>query len=302
MLFTGITPIHEFNGIWVKREDLAYWSDLKYPSGSKVRQYLDMAHRSIRKEGFPPCLVGCSANSCQQIYVAAAAKQLNTRGIIYTAKRKIRSSATDYCASLGAEIVEVKPAYLSVVRKQARQRAIDEKHVIEWDRIKAVEDTAAQYKNIPEGVKRIVIPTGSGLTAAGILVGMLQQLYSPITKRDFISSSELDIKSTPIEIVIIATSPMASKTGIERLAMRVSQSSWVPDITFINPTIPYDTPVTAKLPDGTPLDPFYAAKAWRHVKSGDLLWPPGLRPVTSMPEECRHEFKDWEGPSDENKV
>lgn len=277
MIYTGITPIQKMGNIWVKREDLAYWSDLNYPSGSKVRQYLDMAHRSVLKSGFPPCIVGCSANSCQQIYVAAAAKQLNTKGIIYTAKRKIQTSATKYCLSLGAEVVEVKPAYLSYVRKQARDRAIAEKHVIEWDRNKAILDTASQVTDLPDGIKRIIVPTGSGLTAAGILIGIMNSHQAP-------------------EIIVIATSKMATKSGIEKMAMSAGNFKYVPGITIIEPVMPYDTPVIARLPDGTPLDPFYAAKAWKYVEPYDLLWPPGLRPISSMPEECQSAFRDWKGP------
>src|SRR5882672_11332997 len=107
MKFTGITQVDEFDGKFVKREDLAYWTSLEYPSGSKVRQYMSMALGSyINTKSFPympppealqpPCLVGCSANSAMQIYVAAAAKQLNTKGIIYVPGRKVRSDATLY--------------------------------------------------------------------------------------------------------------------------------------------------------------------------------------------------------------
>lgn len=292
MKYLGITPIEKMGDIWVKREDLAHWDSLDYPSGSKVRQYLDMASRSVRDNQYPPCLVGCSANSCQQIYVAAAAKQLNTKGIIYTAKRKMQTEATKYCADLGAEIVEVRPAYLSYVRKQAHQRAIDEKHVIKWDQSAAIKDTMAQCENVAEiagntGIKRIIVPTGSGLTAAGVILGL--------------TWCGLGGHPECPKVLVVTTSPMATLDGIRKLRDHTAKSfpmagSWFTDVDLIRSEIPYDIPVVAKLPDGTPLDPFYAAKAFKYLEPGDLLWSPGLRPVKAMPEICQQEFKSWKGP------
>jgi len=290
MKFLGITPVHEFDGKFVKREDLACWASLEYPSGSKVRQYLDMAHRAVQREGFPPCLVPCSANSAMQIYVAATAKQLNTKGIIYVPGRKVRSDATKYAIKLGSEVNEIRkdavdpalkgPGHLSVVKKAARQRAIDLKQYVEWDRKAAIKDTMEQCINIPLGIKRIIVPTGSGLTAAGILAAF---------------ALRPDQQNWP-EIVVVATSPMASEKQIRALAFKLSNSMFMPPIQFIGPSTPYDVPMVMSLPDGTPLDPFYAAKAWQYMEDGYLLWPPGLRPVISMPEICQKEFKDWKGP------
>src|SRR5258708_28137665 len=202
MKYTGTTPIHEFNGKFVKREDLACWTSLEYPSGSKVRQYLNMAHKSVQREGFPPCIVGCSANSAMQIYVSAAAKQLNTKGIIYVPKRKVRSDATNYAIKMGSEVNEIKPGYLSVIRKAARQKAIDLKQYVEWDRKAAIKDTMEQCINIPIGIKRIIVPTGSGLTAAGIIAAF---------------ALRPDQQNWP-EIVVVATSPIANEKQIRALS------------------------------------------------------------------------------------
>ncbi len=292
MKYLGTTPIDEFDGKFVKREDLACWTSLEYPSGSKVRQYLAMAGYVETNEGpgirlshltnnmkVQPCLVGCSANSAMQIYVSAAAKQLNAKGIIYVPKRKVRSDATNYAIKLGSEVNEIKPGYLSVIRKAARQKAIDLKQYVEWDRKAAIQDTIDQCINIPENIKRIIVPTGSGLTAAGILIGVVRH-------------------KGPIKVVAIGTSPMADKAKILTLAAKMKVQLKIPPdlLEFIGPTTPYDTPVIERLPDDTPLDPYYAAKTWKYMEKGDLLWPPGLRPVISMPEICQEEFRDWEGP------
>lgn len=289
--YAGITPIDSFNGKFVKREDLAHWTSLDYPSGSKVRQYMNMAAPISRITVAldddliqPPCLVGCSANSAMQIYVAAAAKQLDTKGIIYVPKRKIKSDATLYAERLGAEINEVKPGYLSVIRKAARQRAIDLKHYVAWDRKAAIQDTIDQCTNLPDRVRRIIVPTGSGLTVAGVIIGMNRLL-------------ERTRKFDPyLKVIAVGTSPMSDAARILKLVKYFEPDCNLGLSRFITSATPYDTPVVESLPDGTPLDPFYAAKAWKYMQPGDLLWAPGLRPVESMPEVCRGAFKDWKGP------
>jgi len=297
MKFLGITPVHEFDGKFVKREDLAYWTSLEYPSGSKVRQYMEMAALTVANEGYAPCLVGCSANSAMAIYVASTAKILGTKGIIYTAKRKVRSASITYALSLGAEVNEMTSKqghYLQHLQRHARQRAIDLKQYVEWDRKAAIKDTMEQCENVAEQVirgikpiKRIIVPTGSGLTAAGVILGL--------------TWCGLGGRPECPTVTTVATSPMATVDSIMKLVKRVAldypmAGSWFTKLEFIGPSTPYDTPVIESLPDGTPLDPYYAAKAWKYVEKDDLFWPVGLRPIISMPEICQREFKDWKGP------
>jgi 1-aminocyclopropane-1-carboxylate deaminase/D-cysteine desulfhydrase-like pyridoxal-dependent ACC family enzyme len=280
MKYSGLTPVEKMGNFYVKREDLAYWTSLEYPSGSKVRQYAEMAwHSSASPQKF---LVGCSANSAMQIYVAATAKQRNTTGVVYTAKRAKRTEATEYAARMGAEIIEVKPGYLSYIRNQARERAKQIGQVVQWNSQAAIEDTIAQCENIPEDVKRIIVPTGSGLTAAAILVG--------VHKFDKWKGRQYPMT------VAVCTSTMADTATILNRSYQYSGVKHLPMFHLLKPTSPYDQDAIAWLPDGTPLDPFYSAKAFKYLETGDLFWPVGLRPISSMPKECQEAFKEWKGP------
>lgn len=300
-MYEGITPIQRMGDYYVKREDLAHWSSLDYPSGSKVRQYKEMTNKAVDSlnsratQEFlskpPPCIVGCSANSAMAIYVAATAHQQGMEGIVYTAGRKKRTDATKYAAEMGAEIVEVKPGYLSLIRARARARTIELGDVVKWSPQAAIEDTIRQCENIPEGVKRIIVPTGSGLTAAGILARMAMRNYS-------FNHGSVATGHPPI-VVIVSTSSMANElmilkrahaaTGDRRLINHVGHE-------FIPPTSSYNDHEIAELPDGTPLDPYYSAKAFKYLQPNDMLWPVGLRPVRSMPDDCKEAFKNWKGP------
>jgi hypothetical protein len=89
---------------------------------------------------------------------------------------------------------------------------------------------------------------------------------------------------------------MAGPKQIIELAKRASVTEWLPTLICKPPDTPYDTPIVAQLPDGTPLDPFYSAKSFKYLELGDLFWPVGLRPIIAMPENCQQKFKYWKGP------
>lgn len=262
----SLSPVHRFGDWWAKREDLACAAGPDYPAGSKVRQFAAMVAKA---PAGTPMLVGCSADSCMQVYLAAASHRTGVKGIIFTAARKVRSDATEYAIRMGADVREVKPGHLSVVRARARAAAKAIGTVVRWDTTLALADTAQQVADLPD-VKRIIVATGSGLTAAGVLTGLAR-----IGRR--------------ISVLAVAVSPMATAQVIDSMA-RIGSGMDLSPLSIVRAPSAYDDPAVARLPDGTPLDPFYAAKALRFIVPGDLLWIPGVRPVSAMPDVCRRAF------------
>ncbi len=258
----ALTPVHQFGNWWAKRDDLAAATGPEFPSGSKVRQYKEMAE-AYRGA---PMLVGCSADSAMSIYVAAAAHQAGVPGIIYTAGRAKRTAAIEYAMRLGAQIVEVRPGYLSNVRAKARAKGKELTGTVRWNAQWAIEDAAEQTANLPQEVKRIVIPSGSGLTAVGVLLGLTR-----------IS------RNTPV--LAVAVSGMFNAIEITQRAVELARRT-TPLLEYVRAEGDYGRWEAARLPDGTPLDPYYAAKAVPYLLAGDCLWLPGLRPLAAMPVEC----------------
>lgn len=260
---TELTRVDYYGGWWAKRDDLACYTGDDYPSGSKVRQYTAMA----AVQPGVPMIVGCSADSAMQIYVAAAAKQAGVPGIVYTAKRKTRTAATEYALAMEAEVVEVAPGYLTQCRARARERARQLGACVRWNVGAALEDAAAQTANLPPGVARVVVPTGSGLVAAVVIAGMAR-------------------RGMRAGVLIVATSGMASVGAIRAMAAKMTPLP-LPPAELVRCPEAYGGWVAARLPGGDYLDPYYAAKALRHARPGDCLWLPGRRPLAAVPGACR---------------
>lgn len=271
MLEDKLTRVDKFDGWWAKREDLACFEREDWPSGAKVRQYLKM----IEAQPNLPLLVGCSAFSAMQIYIAAAAEKFGVPGIVYVPGREKISDATRYALERGVEVNEVRPCPgPNVYKARAHERGRKLGAYVHWDFIGAVMDAMHQAQNIPRDVRRVLIPTGSGLISAGVLAGLAGR--------------------TDLEVVSISGSTMAHEQEIRLMAIRcASPFVRLPHYSLIRSPLKYEQYKIARLPDGTPLDPFYAAKMIPFLQEGDCLWLTGLRPVCSMPEKLQKEFADW---------
>ena len=166
MNFDDLTPVVTYGDWCAKREDCYAPLGVDAPNGSKVRQYCRMSSLSPGS----PMLAGCSADSAMQVYIAAAARHHGVPGIVYVPSRKNITEATKYALDMGCEVNGVRPGYLSVCRARARTRAKELGKIVRWMPDLAVEDTVRQCRNIPSWVRRVVVPTGSGLTAAAVII------------------------------------------------------------------------------------------------------------------------------------
>lgn len=255
-----VTPIDTFDGWYAKREDKACWIGDERPSGAKVRQYMAMV--AAHPEG-TPMVVGCSAESSQQIYVADAALRAGASAHIYVPARKQRTTATQWCIDRGANVVEVRPGYLSVVRARAKLHVdsmVDKLNpCIRWQPKLAIKDTQNECVNIPADVKRVVVPTGSGLTAIGVAIGLAE------------------LGRSNVSVVCVSVSGLTNAPHICAEAAKLTRCD-LPKIYWQPSPIKYGKPCAGVLPNGDPLDMNYVAKALPFVKDGDCLWVSGMRP------------------------
>lgn len=250
-----ITPIEQRGPFWFKRDDLAFENGPAFASGAKVRQYLSMCREAPPEA---PMVVGCSAFSCQQIYVADACRRTGRRGVVFVAERKEPTAATRFCLETpGVSVQFVKPGYLAVVRKRAKDYGKEHKGV-RWLPQLATYDAAVQARELPAAppFKRVVVPLGSGAMLRGIIDGL---------------------KGRPVPVLAVAVSDMADRENL-RLA---AASAGVP-LEIERYPGPYERGLYRYYLEGIRLDPWYAAKCVKFMQPGDCLWVIGRRPLQCM--------------------
>lgn len=242
-----LTPVQRVNGIWVKRDDLFECFELR---GGKARTCSVLA--STAKKG----LVTASARaSPQSKIVATFASKLGIPCRIHTAW----GGVTDELAtaeSLGAEILQHRPGYNSVIRRRAK----DDAETRGWSEIPfgmessaAIETTMRQVQNIPKSSGRIVVPVGSGMTLAGVLHGLA---YYGL--------------SSPVLGVVVGANP------IKRLEYWAPQG-WRDNVVLVSAKAPYKKRIVDTKIGEIELDPVYEAKCLPFLEENDCLWIVGYR-------------------------
>lgn len=272
-----LTPIQSLDGYFAKREDLAYFTHNNWPSGAKVRQFYQMIKKA--KPG-TPLVVGCSASSAMQIYVAAAAKDFDTMAYVFVPRRTVLTEATQWAADHGACVTHLPHGYPSVYRKAAREKAKELGGCVRWDMMLAVEDAAKQTVNLPTNYNRIVIPTGSGATAAGVLVGLRLMKHFHKT---IVCVCVSDLVWDPNQIRALADKYMSVEVPVGLGAAKEKKAPRFPrdvKIVLARHSSKYEKPGPEHwLPDGVNMDRYYAGKAFQVVEQGDVFWISGRRPV-----------------------
>lgn len=271
-MLDDITAVQKLDGWWAKREDwAAYNASMDYPSGLKVRQYLAMAATMPDV----PMVVGCAAGSAMQIYVAHAAQLCKREAYVFVPARKIPTLATVYAEMKGAKVTHVKGTFTNVARAKAKQFVKDtlDGHCIPWLPRLAVEDVVRQCVNLPRGCRRVVVPCGSGLCAAGVVIGIAKHI--PMAEWPTVHA--------------VAVSDLAGLDDILQLVNKYypERAYDIPTLTYVRAPGKYGDARMAHLPDGTRLDAWYAAKALPYVEGGDCLWVTGCRPLAAMPAKCK---------------
>ena len=243
-----LTPVQKVGERWVKRDDLF---SVGGASGGKARTCWALATggngRGLTTAG--------SRQSPQAMLVAAMASMLNMPCAIHCPEGDISSGPVHEAKLLGAEIIQHKAGYNTVIIARAREYAEQHGYTLipfGMEHEEAVTQTRKQVANIPKDVKRIVIPVGSAMSLAGLLWGLLDRNLS-----------------IPVLGVVVGADPLA----------RLNQYAppfWEQMVTLVKSERDYHDHVVASV-CGVGLDPIYEAKCAKYCKAGDLLWIVGHR-------------------------
>jgi len=257
----GLTPIESAGDFFVKRDD--YFS-IAGVRGGKVRTCWFLS------QGAGGLVTAGSRQSPQANIVAHIAEFLDIPCHIHTPMGELSSELKD-AKRCGAEVIQHKAGYNNVIISRAR----DDAKKLGWVNIpfgmeceEAINQTRQQVQSIPNDVKRIVVPIGSGMSLAGILWGL---------------------KDSGVSIPVLGVKVGANP--VKRLD-KYAPSNWRDMVELIDCGIDYHTEARGEVitDNGNiiQLDPIYEAKCRPYIKAGDLFWIVGIRKtITTIKGEQR---------------
>lgn len=240
------TPIERRGAAWAKRDDLF---EVAGVAGGKVRTCWHLA------QGASGLVTAGSRASPQVNIVAHIARALGIPCRVHTPSGALSPEVLS-ARNCGAEVVQHRAGYNNVIIARAREDAIARG----WREIpfgmecqEAVRQTKRQVADLPDGVERIVIPVGSGMSAAGVLWGLVERGLS-----------------IPVLGIVVGASPT------KRLD-QYAPPNWRDLMTLRPSGIDYHAAAPIDEWEGIALDPHYEAKCIPFLAPGDLLWIVGIR-------------------------
>lgn len=255
----GSTPIEPHGGFMVKRDDLF---EVAGSRGGKARSCWALARRLVA-EGAEGLVTAGARQSPQVEIVSLIAKKLGVKCAVVVPAGE-DTSTTESALAAGAEVVRVKAGRNTVIKARARELAAERA----WGEIPfgmecsdAVEQTSSEVRSLlelPVLPVRIVVPVGSGMSAAGILRG-LEELG-------------LDI---PVVGVRVGADPTKR---LDEYA-----PGWRDRMDLVKSPLPYEEHADETMLGDLRLDPVYEAKCLPFLKRGDLLWAVGCRVMYEFP-------------------
>jgi cysteine synthase len=264
-----LTPIQEHGGYPVKRDDLF---SIGGSRGGKVRTCSVLAERA-KAAGAHTLVTAGSRQSPQVNIVATLARQLGMACRIHVPSGKLTPELVA-ARSAGAELVQHTPGYNTVITSRAAKDGAAEGHAeipFGMECPEAVEMTASQVRSIAEmPVKpaRIVIPVGSGMSAAGLLAGL--------RKHDL---------SIPVLGVQVGADPS------ERL--NTYAPGWAHRLELAEAREDYHEAAAETRLGDLQLDPIYEAKCLPYLRPGDLLWVVGIRETAVERPAADNPVPEW---------
>lgn len=252
-----LTPIEKVSScMWAKRDDTYRLGDV---CGGKVRACLHLASYA-QKAGARGLVTACNIHSPQAGIVACVARHLDMWIKVYVNRYTHPTPELLFALNAGATIIKSNSTYDDGAERDASRFAQGFHSGSDWALIPfgmqcrtAVGLTCEQVYSIPAGVKRIVVPVGSGITLSGVLRGL-----------------RIEALDIPVLGVAVGRDP---EDTLDLYAPR----NWRDMCTLVRSDHPYSYRCTEVMLGDIELDEIYEAKALPYLKPGDMFWVVGKR-------------------------
>ena len=251
-----LTNVERRGDLYFKRDDMFTVCGV---NGGKARAAYHIIQDAINK-GFNSFVTAGSRMSPQCEIVSAICESLHVSCHLFMPQGKETSIIRNIKHSDFSTIHRTKVGYNSVLLHDAKAFAYEHKHYyipFGMECEENIEVTKHQVKNIPDDVKRIVIPCGSGMSMISVIKGL--QYYSMFDKN--------------LVGVVVGKNPQ--KTFDRFLGGLFNEVTIKYD--FVRSEQRYDEQAKKQAIYGLELDPIYESKCIPFLHSGDLLWVVGKR-------------------------
>lgn len=250
-----LTPIEKVGNLYLKREDKFEFAGC---SGSKVRGALYIIQNAL-KLGFTEFVSVGSRFSPQCEIISNICEFLNLKCYLF-----MPNSSTDTTIITNIKnnkntilIRDLKQgAYTNVLISRAKKFAAEHNYYFinfGMEMQETIDIIAEQVKNIPDNIKRIVIPVGSGMNFCAVANGLIKY------HKEDIKIVGISVGKDPMPI-IYKYFPM-----FNFMEHKIIKSNYK-----------YEKLLKADI-HGIILDPVYEAKCKEYLEDGDLFWVIGKR-------------------------
>ena len=253
MQIDELTPVEYIKelGIWLKRDD---YFNICGVGGGKARAAYQIITGYV-KEGYDTIVTVGSRQSLQCEIVSYICQALNLKCHLFVTAGADTPELISARKNSNIEIHKITPGYNNVLISRSTAYA-KENHFgyvpFGLSCMTNIEVTSKQVANIPDEVKRLVIPVGSGMTFSSVLNGLRK--YN---------------KNIPVLGI------MVGKDASSTVNQYVTGLCFY-DYELIQSNVNYHDYVEVNM-CGINLDPVYEAKCYPYLKEGDLLWIVGHR-------------------------
>jgi len=237
----NLTPVERRGEIWLKRDDAFRLGPC---NGGKLRT------ATVLSTGQRGVATGSHRLSPQLKNAAAVAKHLGIPCAVHTATGAWTPSMK-LAARMNAEVVQHRPGYTSVLMRRAKDMAKERGWVflpLGMEHPVHIKCTGYQVKNIPNEVKRIIMPVGSGMSLAGIVDGL-----------------EKAGRVIPIFGVLLGSDPS------KRLEKYLSKT-YKGEIILHPPISAFDVRTKGVQIEGVMVNQQFESKCAEFIQPGDLFW------------------------------
>lgn len=254
MTIEELTPVeyYEEEGIWLKRDDKFEVYGVR---GGKSRSAYQVILQLLEK-GYKTIVTAGSRQSPQCEIVSFICESLGVDCVLFMPFGNDTSVIEHIKGNSHTRIERVRPGYNNIIVARAREYAENRNcgyvpFGMECE--ENVKVTSKQVANLPNEIRRLVIPVGSGMSFSSVVTGLV----------------EIGRTDLPILGVRVGKDPMKVlqeyAVGLEML-----------DYEIVTSDVDYHDAVDAWVGDVN-LDPIYEAKCRKFLREGDCLWVVGHR-------------------------